>query len=117
MKRKHRLKLKASWGEFRARLSMGTKAKLISIIKILWGSASTSAKNKVIKIAAVPSFSGKISRKSKGHRSSKAKGKRKSKRKGKAGSIRFITVKMKGGKTRKQKAKVLSSGKLKFIKN
>lgn len=35
----------------------------------------------------------------------------------KAGSIGFITVKMKGGKTRKQKAKRLSNGRLKFIKN
>lgn len=35
----------------------------------------------------------------------------------KTGSIGFITVKMKGGKTRKQKAKRLASGRLQFIKN
>jgi len=35
----------------------------------------------------------------------------------KAGSIVFVKVRMKGGKTRRQKAKVLPSGKFKFIKN
>ena len=35
----------------------------------------------------------------------------------KAGAVGFITVKMKGGKTRKQKAKRLANGKLRFIKN
>jgi len=35
----------------------------------------------------------------------------------KAGSIVTITVRMRGGKTRKQKAKVLANGKLRFIKN
>jgi len=34
-----------------------------------------------------------------------------------AGSVGFITVKMKGGKTRKQKAKRLANGRLRFIKN
>jgi len=35
----------------------------------------------------------------------------------KAGSIGFITVKMKGGKTRKQKAKRKSNGGIQFMKN
>jgi len=38
-------------------------------------------------------------------------------RKHKAGSVVFVTVKMKGGKTRKQKAVVQKSGKFKFVKN
>jgi len=35
----------------------------------------------------------------------------------KTGDIVFVTVKMRGGKTRKQKAKVLASGRLRFVKN
>jgi len=38
-------------------------------------------------------------------------------RKRKAGSVVFVTVRMKGGKTRKQKAIVQASGKFKFVKN
>jgi len=38
-------------------------------------------------------------------------------RKHKAGSVVFVTVRMKGGKTRKQKAIVQKSGKFKFVKN
>ena len=38
-------------------------------------------------------------------------------RKRKAGSIVFVTVKMRGGKTRKQKAIVQKSEKFKFVKN
>jgi len=35
----------------------------------------------------------------------------------KAGSVVFVTVKMRGGKTRKQKAIVQKNGKFKFVKN
>jgi len=35
----------------------------------------------------------------------------------KAGSVGTVTVKIKGGKTRKQKAKRLANGGIKFIKN
>ncbi len=38
-------------------------------------------------------------------------------RKHKAGSVVFVTVKMRGGGTRKQKAIVQKSGKFKFVKN
>ncbi len=58
-----RTRVKASWTELRARLTVGTKTHLMSIIKILWSSASITAKNKVIKMAAMKSFGGKIARK------------------------------------------------------
>jgi len=72
-----KIRTKSSWSEFRARLTSGSKAKLLSIIKILWSSASITAKNKCIKLAAMKSFSGKIKRATK----RKGKGKRKGKKK------------------------------------
>ena len=38
-------------------------------------------------------------------------------KKRKAGSVVFVTVKMRGGKTRKQKAIVQKNGRFKFVKN
>jgi len=72
-----KIRVKVAWSEFRARLSSGSKLKLLSIIKILWSSSSITAKNKCIKMAAMKSFAGKIKRKSK---AKTKKGKSKSKK-------------------------------------
>jgi len=72
-----KIRTKVSWSEFRARLASGSKSRLLSIIKILWSSASITAKNKCIKLATLKSFTGKIKRATK--RKGKSKGRRKKK--------------------------------------
>jgi len=74
-KGKHRTKIRQTWTEFRAGLTLVKKTTLISVIKILWPSASKAAKNKVCKLAAnaIKHVGRKVKAKSKGKRKGKKK--------------------------------------------
>ena len=86
-KKGKKVRLKTTWTEFRAGLARHKVATLLRIIKILWASASTTAKNKVCNIAAQKP---RVTRKEKSK--SKAKSKRRSKGKTKKGmkTVSFI---------------------------
>ncbi len=95
---------------------------LLRIVAVLFPSASKAAQNKAVKMAssAIHKKVRAVHRKIRGKGKRRSKGKKRKsksrKRKGKA-HFKVITIKKRGGGKRKQRVKVLASGKFKFVKN
>jgi len=103
-----------SWREVRAGLLQATKSKLVLCIGRIYLSRATprSVKLKIITVATSGARS--VTRKAK---STGRKTKRRASRVKSKAKTKFITIKKRGGGTRKQKVKVLASGKYRFVKN
>lgn len=113
MKHKRRFKT-PSWREIRIGLLQAPKLRLVSILGKIFLSRATPKSVKKMIVAVAVSGVRRVSRKT---RKTSSRIRRKSRSIKNSAKTKFISIKMKNGKSRKQKVRVLSSGKLRFIKN